>query len=79
VLVVPGLGQVEGDVAAAVAGDAGADADQVAADGCGLASVSAARVRLWQMEAQVSPAAHRRHRPVSQLYASITYQIVLTT
>jgi hypothetical protein len=33
VLVVPALGQVHGDVAAAVAGDAGGDADEVAADG----------------------------------------------
>ena len=33
VLAVPAVGQVHGDVAAAVADDAGGDADQVAADG----------------------------------------------
>jgi hypothetical protein len=33
VLAVPSFGQLQGDVAAAVAGDAGGDADQLAADG----------------------------------------------
>jgi len=38
VLTVPALGQVHGDVAEAVAGDAGGHADQLAADGRGTGS-----------------------------------------
>jgi hypothetical protein len=61
----PAFGQVHGDVAAAVARDAGSDGDQLAADGRAAgfreegapARQPAARVRLWQMAARVSHAA----------------------
>ena len=63
-LAVPAFGQVEGEVAAAVAGGAGGDGDQVAADGRGpglreggLARAPAARSRLCAMAAMDSQAA----------------------
>ena len=72
VLAVPSLGQVQGDVAAAVAGGAGGDGDQVAADGRGpgfrerqAGQAPAARTRLWAMAAIDSQAAFAAKTPTA--------------
>ena len=69
-LAVPGFGQVQGDFAAAVAGGAGGDVDQVAAQRgaarlavARLARDPAARSRLWLMAARASQAALAGNEP----------------
>ena len=69
-MVVPAFGQVQGEVAAAVAGGAGRDVDEVAADGGAagpgvgeLARAPAARSRLQLMAAQASHAALAAKEP----------------
>jgi hypothetical protein len=69
-------------VTAAVAGDAGGNADELAADGRaagfrvgGPASVPAARVRLWQMAAQAR-GARRRGWTVRSLPGAHLHQTV---